>query len=333
MTLPTLSKTWQYAVNQPQTQGNSSSPGYCSYVMYDLKESLVGFSSNPWSVVRSSDGSSVSTGDLWADGGDAVHWDGGTTPSGWVVLQQNAISTGFQLLIWPRNNSGGNQSVVEMYISEAAGFTGGSANGTRPTATDEVDVWNAEGQPEWTDRVALDTVPGVLHVMQSTDGEITRFWLYMNGVVKMWCNIEKPRDAVSGWTIPWICTMASSEYGGTDFQPIYGHLNDINTITACRAGGVPTAHCYYTSESCISSMLGEQQITGAELDSNSYPFFPIGLFSQDVGARGRLGALTDIWWASTATGDGDYYPADLTRQLVQVGDVIMPWNGSAMARI
>lgn len=335
MALPTLSKTWQYAVNQHQVLGNSSNPGYCSYVLYDLKESLIGFSSSPWTVVSSSDGTPGGTGpgDNWANGADAIHYDGGTTPGAWIVLKQTGIAPNFQMLIRPVNNSGGNQSVVEVYISENAGFTGGDYQGTRPTATDEVETWAHPntGQAEWTDRIALDTTPGWLHVQQSSDGEITRWWLYIAGVCHTFFNIEKPRDAMPGWTIPWICSAVVDEYSGTDYRPTYGHLNDLNELTTSRAGGTLT-WLYYTSEFCVDSMLGQRQTSSADLDGGSWPLFPIGLFSNYAGRVGRLGALTDIWWGATAVADGDYYPADLTRQFVQIEDLIVPWNGSTMMR-
>lgn len=147
----------------------------------------------------------------------------------------------------------------------------------------------------------------------------------------MFVNVEKPRDAMPGWLTPWICTVATSAYASTDYQPTYGYLNDVNSLTFSMAGAA-TTKLYYTSEFCVDSMLGQRQTTSADLDGGSWPMLPIGLFSNVSGRVGRLGALTDLWWGATAVADGDYYPADLTRQFVQIVDIIVPWNGSAMTR-
>lgn len=332
MALPVLSKTWQYNTNISITQGNSSPQGYCSQLLFELKEALIGFGSNPWVVVASSNASVANSNDNWAAWTDVRHENPGTAHS-WIVLKQAGVATNFQICFDPIRNSGGNLSVVRTYVSENAGFTGGTTT-NRPTATDEIDTWNhpSTGQPEWTDRILPSSVPGWLHVMQSTDGEITRFLYYSASVNYVFGNIEKPKDVQSGWTIPWIFTFSTSEYSGTDYKPTYGYLNDLCELTPCRAGGVTSAHCYYTAEGCISSTLAEQQSFTAPLDSSSYGMYPIGLWCLDVGAQGRLGALTDIWWASVATSDGDYYPADLSKQFVQVYDLVLPWNGGTMNR-
>ena len=43
----------------------------------------------------------------------------------------------------------------------------------------------------------------------------------------------------------------------------------------------------------------------------------------------RLGSVYDLWYGSTAVGQGDTYPNDSTRQFVQFGHFIFPWNGTA----
>lgn len=339
MALPTLSKTWQYGVNQWINYGPFSYPGECSMLLLNLKNTLTGFASNPWSVVASSNYQTAGSGDNWSTPSNVRHENEGSAHS-WIVLNQPAISANFQMLFNVVRNSGGNLACVYTYFSESGGFWPSPASGgtilNRPTATDEVHSWAHPntGQPQWTAHQSLSDNPGWLHVQQSSDGKVTRWWLYINGTCTLFVNVEAPRDPASAWTTPWICTLCTDEYSGTNYYPPgYGILNDLNELTILRGSGGGNAWAYYTSEGCVSAALGQYQVSPADLDSNSYPMFPIGLFSDTPGARGRIGALNDMWWASTFTGDGDYYPADLTRQFVQVGNLILPWNGSAMSRL
>lgn len=331
MTLPTLSKTWQFVANQQVITGGPL-VGYGA-LMYAWKTALTSFASSPWVVVASSDASSAGAADYWTSASACNTHRNPGTPHCWIVLKQVGVASNFQICIDLNNNSGSAYTVMRLYISESAGFTGGTTS-NRPTATDEVDAWahpSANTQSMWTAAADLTSTAAWLHVAQSTDGEITRWWIFIAGTSTCFVNIEKPRDVMAGWTLPWICTTAIDEYSGTNYVPTYAYLNDLNDVTICRAGGADT-WLYYTSEGCVSSMLGQQHAWTAPLDGNALPFFPIGLYSPTTGRVGRLGALTDIWWGSTIAGTGDYYPADLTRQFVQLYDLIVPWTGGIMMR-
>jgi len=91
-------------------------------------------------------------------------------------------------------------------------------------------------------------------------------------------------------------------------------------------GGAMNA--YLSCEGFGDKAFGQQMLVSNELDG-FWPFTPIGVVSNSAGSRGRLGTAYDLWYGSTAIGDGDTYPADTSRQFAQFGHFIFPWDGSA----
>jgi hypothetical protein len=325
MALPVLQKTWIFSENNTIGTGGPF-VGYGA-LMFAWKTFLTtGLS--PWVVVLSSDAATAGASDLWINAAACnTHHDPGN-PHSWIVLQNDAISPGFQMCVNLERNGGGALTIMDVFFSEAAGFTGGTIN-DRPTATDEVSAHSSTGlgRHNWTDAVDLTVNPAQLHMQRSDDGTITRWWIFVNGYCPCFYTIEEPKDAVPSWSIPWCAVACVDWYAATNYRPTYAYLNDIKTNTTSRADGVGQVNLYLTSEGAISSMLGQLQTSGNDLDGGAFPFFPIGLFSDAAGSRGRLGALTDIWWGSTFPGSGDHYPGDASRQFVQVDDLILPWSG------
>jgi hypothetical protein len=325
MALPTLNKTWLFSPNNVDAVGTPFT-GYGT-LMYAWKVALTTLGSNPWTVVLSSDGSTnVGPADYWLNATDANVHGNGVTHS-WIVLRQAALGggSGLEICVDLRKNGGGAETIMEVYVSTSAGFTGGTL-ANRPTATDEVHTADGAGRHNWTDAIDLTVNPAKLHVAMSDDGTVTRWWIYVNGYCPCFYSIEEPKDAVSGWTDAWFCVACVDWYASTNFRPTYAYLNDINTNTAARVNAAKVK-MYLTSEGFISSMCGQTQTYVNDLDGSAWPFFPIGLFCTTGGARGRHGMLTDLWWGSTTRVDGDHYPADLTRQFAQVGDLVVPWVG------
>jgi hypothetical protein len=319
MALPTLERTWQFDVNNGPYTSNAAA-------LFALKDILVSFSSSPWTVVRSCDSLSVSTSDLWVDSGDVVFGGTGEARS-WIVLKQTGIASNFQICIECREAGGGQDTVVQMFASENAGFTGGSTTG-RATATEER-ACQRSGDPEWWNGSASSAK---LHVMQSQDGKSTRWWYYESNVCLSHVAIEVPSDTPSGWTIPWVVLSTSHYYSATNYFPQYTNLNDDDEDIKGRAGGV-SAKFFLTCEGYGSAMIGQNQTYGNDLDSSSYPILPVGVYSATTGARGRQGRLVDYFFGSTAVNDGDHYPSDGSRQLVQIYDTVQPWGGNpAMQR-
>lgn len=329
MALPTPSKTWQYDKNKgPYTS--------LSDLELAWKRSLTEAASGAWTVVRSCGrvgGVTWTAGatDYWGTGlsNTIAHANEGSSHA-WIVLKQTGIASNFQICLNLVNNDGGGPSVHMMYVSASAGFTGGTTT-NRPTATDEI-ACQTGIKPQWTDAQNLATYPARLNVFQSTDGECTRWSIWLNNLQTAFCVMDKPRNTVSGWTNPWIYVGATTyyNYATAGNFATYGFLHDANTRTFVGQGST-SGSVYLTSEALggNNQAIGRVMTFGGDLDSGFWPFLPIGIYCSTAGLRGRLGELYDLWWGSVTPNDGDNYPADATRLFVQMNDLILPWGGGA----
>ena len=74
MALPTLEKTWQFNVNQAiATTGVVNTDA--QNLLFRIKQTLIGFSSNPWTVVRSSNSVTTGASDLWVAASNLIFID------------------------------------------------------------------------------------------------------------------------------------------------------------------------------------------------------------------------------------------------------------------
>jgi hypothetical protein len=314
MPLPTLSKTWQHNVNQViPAQGSNLATNRRNFKL--LKDSLIGFGTLPWTTRGSSNSTTAGMDavDRWATDADLV-WGGGV--HSWYVFRQTGIATNFEMCLDLNSSS---PYIGTLAVSPSVGFTGGSTS-ARPTATDEIVLINNNvlGGAYNGD---VDTK---LHVMQSTDGQCTRvmFWA-QNGNTTFYL-FDKPNNPVSGWTNPSVSIAIAGGLGGA----VVASLGNLLTAANGRGRGTSTMNLYLTAEGIGSSGNLMDLLTQVnDFDSNA-PFFPIGLLSLTTSHRGRHGSLFDLWYGMTIIANSDTYPNDASRQFAQLGDLILPWNGS-----
>lgn len=329
MALPTLDKTWQYAVNSARYTN-------AAQAMYLIKNTLCTFPSNPWVVLRSNNGSTVADADLWTSS-SAITWNAGSPGyKSWIVLNQPAISPNFQFLIITYYYS--TYSVVnsgfEYYVSENAGFTGGTTT-SKPSASDEVaiafpDIYNRR---IWYDYPTA----GRIHIMQSEDGECTRILIACDSSFQRVLLIEKARNPVENWDIPWMVMnwCARAVYygmGGPVYGefPTYGASYGLDRTTGhlqgrLRTGGRMPLYCAGPRFSNVPAAYWQTIQSYPEV---GYPMFPVSVYCDSVGGVGRLGEFYDLWWGNdTIVKTGQHYPDDGSRQFAQVGNLIVPWDG------
>jgi hypothetical protein len=323
MSLPTLAKTWQFNVNQAiAAQGSQQATN--RRLLRAIKDSLIGFTSSPWATRYSCDSLTAGTAgdgiDRWTADTSVVGNSAGSAHS-WFVMRQTGIATNFELLISCENSS--TLSVIVLAVSPSAGFTGGTTT-ARPTATDEIvllttgNTWNSGAD-----------VNHKLHVMQSSDGQVTRVMLWENNINCLFWAFEKPKNPPSGWTNP----STSFAMGGAStatFQNLSAFLTAGGGQGSSKGRGTATFAMTWTGEgsNSSSSILANGILNAPNDFDSSWPFFPIGLVSTQAGHRGRHGTLFDIWWGSSGTASADTYPADGSRQFAQLANIILPWNGS-----
>jgi hypothetical protein len=308
--LPTPNKIYQ--ISQEYITGASSSQTGQKYNI-GFKNKLCSVASNPWTVVRScakvggTGGTwTVDSSDLWTSY-DEVYIDGSNKP--WVVLKQSAIAPNFQVLIYVYG-----ATTWDVYVSESAGFTGGTST-TRPTATDEVQICtNMESGTSGYNDVHQ-------FVWVSTDGEVTFLVSYHGGRTYMYTTIQKPKNPISQWTLPWVVTVM----GGSNSTPHYfiaDNLSDLTNYTKTTRGRL-----LYTHE-WMNGVMGQNVLTTPDDVNAGVPFnlYPIAVWSDTQGFRGRKAELYDVWW--TVGNDESSMPDDLTRQFIVCDNLAFPWDGT-----
>ncbi len=329
MPMPILIKTWQhlYSGATPTTNilvSTTTQTLRNQTVLHTIKEIMKGVALGAWTCVGSSD--SVAAGldavDRWAAPTNLV-WSVGA--HSWIVLKQTGIGPNFQLCF--DLNTGVPGDLVDCVASPSAGFTGGTTS-ARPTATDEFSIRSGA----WTYTSAND--PIYLHGMVSTDGQCSRFFLCRANLVCGMMLFEVPRFPVGGWSQPFMGFVAGG--GGSTNVPSYvaGLFDNINgwpvlnATSRGRANGGGFRLLWATRAVRSGIPFGYQVLTVPHDITGEMSLGAIALYSDQALVRGRHGMLFDAWAGSSQLGMGETYPADLTRQLVQFRDLVVPWDGS-----
>jgi len=285
--------------------------------MLAFKESLIGFSQNPWTVIGSCDATSFAMDgtDYWVNAQDDVNWSTGA--HSWIVLQQAGISAKFQLCV---DLDVANYSDAIIVVSPTAGF--GTANGgsdgsttARPTATDEVVINNGL---DWLHATATN-YNVAMHVMQSTDGECTRVaWLFNNFVANA-AFFDKVKNPHPSWTEASVYSWYDGNFTET---ATYANYYDSSTRVTAAVSGTNTD--FYLASIGTSTDAWGQTMDAPNGLSNEYEVYPIFLASLTTGRRGIHGALFDFWWATeTGPSAGDTYDG---KKAVQFGYFVWPWD-------
>jgi hypothetical protein len=310
MPLPTLDKTYQFNVNQAFTASGTVLTD-AQKVILAWVSSMLNFASNPWTVVGSANGTgtyNMAGTNTWTAPASLV-WSGSGNHS-WIVLKSSAIGApgGIQLCIALNSNVSWNITVA---VSPSAGFTGGTAT-TRPTATDETLLASANA---WK---GSSSTNGVLHVMQSTDGQVLNMVYFEAMAAQCSFHVSVPKNPISGWAKPSVYWFITS--GVYSMSTHYNNANARGVINGQTS-------FYLTGEGYAGTLIESGQ-NYADDNTSEWPFGPIGLFSLSPLNRGRKGQLYDLWWGATSNVSADNYPADGSRQYVQFVHMIWPWNGS-----
>jgi len=348
MSLPTLSKTWQFAVNQSQAaQGSSQS---CQRLLiYNLIQSLIGNAptytnslgasitpTHMWQVRGSSNGTSASLLALSASGpgtnyitspSNLIGNNNGSAHS-WIVLRQTGLGGTYSEILITCNSaySSYDLSYISVYVTPSQGFTGGS-NTTDPTLpSDCVAILNTNNYGnDGTNRSYT------LHVMTSSDGQCTRAIFCYGSDITGYMFVENAQSPISGWSAPNIF----GSFKGTMGTNLTTRSNYYNSISALAYINGTASLMYFTGETCIgiSPYLITDVYTGPNALSGNYPMLPIGVYSYGYynnysGSKGRYGTMYDLWWGSSANATGTVYPGTTSADFSQFGELILPWNGS-----
>lgn len=313
MALPTLEKTWQFNVNQVLATSGVAETDHIN-MWFLIKQTLTGFSTNPWTVVRSCDSTTVDASDLWLTSANVVP---GTSSHSWIVFQQSAIGgTGgpFQLLVDLNNNSGVGYGNV--YVSHGAGFTGGSVS-TRATATDEVAI--VANAAIISPNIARNLI---VSCQMSSTGDSTRVLVFGSGVCLLMYLFETVSDS--------LLTYKGLSFGttGSVIPTAASHVASTSNSWSGKRTNNYTASLgteVYGGSTTVVAANG-----GAISDiSGAYAIAPLSAHSESVGSKGRVGRIADMWLGSASIPTGSTYPASPDdKEFLQINQFIFPWDGT-----
>lgn len=319
MALPTLTKTYEI---DPNNAGGTSVSNLedCQRTMFALKEALVGggsaeISTKPMTVSLSSDGATAGASDKWVDFLDLI-WSAGA--HSWIVLK-SAGSIGFEICIDLEDANP--YDVGGIFISPSGAFAGGDAS-NRPTAGDEFTALPANS--EWCGN-ATSTFTTKVHVMISTDGNVIMAFVFnLNKLVTMW-RFDLVADPVTGWT-------DALHYWVQSTSPSTTHLLSHAAVSTSVGKYIEEAGTAYNTVFSYEAILAAEVSVGLafvvpnDFDS-AWPLSTVGIWSEDVGARGKLGTLTDIWWVHDFLNTGDQMPdVPTTKQFAVLKNMVVPWD-------
>lgn len=328
MALPTLSKTWQFDVNNAAAAG-ASALITCRNYLFEIKNALSGSATLPWIIASSCDGQGGAGSFGNNDNIDRIHladashivWAAAGSKHTWIVFKQTGLDNNASFCFDCNNATAANATIT---FSPAAGFDGGTATAA-PTATDGITICNST----WGGPAAATA--GKISVLQSTDGECTRVLICRSSyAVGYWFfdKIKNPTEGMS--TYPLIVSTQGLSTNTANVSTV-ANLSDIAKATYVSGYIDDTSVLYaLTGEGYASALLNET-MAFADEDTSSWPMLEIGVYSNTAPHRGRKGEMYDMWWGSTANATGTDYPEDATCQFVQAGHIILPWLGDGTA--
>jgi hypothetical protein len=343
MPLPSLEKTWQYDVNNVQAVTGTTLTTM-RQLWRAIKDGLLAFGTLPWIVEYSCDsavaGSAGDNVDRWDSDTDLV-WQAAAsgTARSWFVFSN---ADGVQMLWECRAQTTTTGKSIAIYMSPAAGFTGGTTT-QRPTATDEIPLVTGDsstashcgaGQASNTTDFAF-----AWHILHSTDGLVTMVVICQGGNCSGFWYFGRVSQPVTGWTTPVVHAVFGGLSGTSPGAITYNETADKNSTTAAnlRTGALFNAveadwfpaGIALGAGAANSSEPGGRVILVANEISSEWELPQVSIACSVSGARGMAhGRLFDVRWVSSARAAGDTFPGDGSRTRVVMGPFVIPWNGS-----
>jgi hypothetical protein len=287
--------------------------------------------SGQWTCVRSCDGNTISTANLWTSAASIAL--NGSGKKSWITLRN--VVNGWQFQI--DNTVNGGWVEVQLWVSPAAGFTGGNTTGTYPTATDEFRI-NTFGVFLGTGGAVADPAFKAF-VWNSADGAIMRVWWWYGGNPMGFWEVNRVTAAVGAGS--WVPVMGSwFSNGNTYTSPNWPISFDqyraqTNVRTRTPANVVESLAFTYDASGvvvgAIVDVVGQDQATLQYLWTAP---FGLEVSGQASPRNGLVGYLADQWWGPSQSppfshvplfGNGDTIDGG---QLIVIGQMILPWDGT-----
>ena len=327
MAMPTLEKTYEFFVNH-NYGGGMTDHEWSAYSFWKIKDRLVNWSSNPWTVVSSSNKSIAGAADYWLDYTTDVNWGNAGYTHSWIVLER---PTGGQLLLDCKANASTREDYCALAWSNEGLFTGGSTTNCPTAADEQYFIGSATTYFNWSNGTAKASQ---LHMIHSTDGEIDHILMTYNGTAFLYWSAVTPICPVSDYTLLNLFwgrgndTMAAIPTAGNLLTTPYwrGKISASGDGTGKFTGQTTALITGYSS----SAYWFINQSPTVNDFSNRYPMYPMALYSDTAGYEGRHCSFSDMWLVKgLSTGDTlEENALSPTYEFAVFNELALPWNGT-----
>lgn len=327
MALPAKQKTWNITPSV-QVVGTGSIVTIIQPMVLGIKNLLKAMSGVTVKGSSNSVAGAMDGVDRWTLSTNLVANSNGVAHS-WIVLTFANMGGVDVFIGWDNTN----YEQCRMKWSPGGLYTGGNAT-TNPTATDEINP-NGGGIAASIDTNSSTSTDRRYSVGCASDG--SAFYVLFaraNTFQYHWILQQVPSSVVS----PAVFTPAVVSWcNGSGSRPT--NTAPISNSFQGRLAGAGTPTSFVTASLVFgvealgvsagpagTSLGGTSDLQGA----GAAIMHPLGIWSPSTNAtvKGRVGNMIDIWTGLSSAPDGDTYPNDSSRQFIQVGTFVFPWDGS-----
>jgi hypothetical protein len=221
----------------------------------------------------------------------------------WVLLQNDHIATGFQVL-W--NFTSASSAIYCDCTFSLVGFTGGSLTNA-PTST----FGCKQAAIGWKTYVAATTVSA--NVFSSSDYQCTRIFMGPTTVTGFMI-FDRPHTVQPWYTAPNFVLMSLGSGVYADFG---------SSASQAIVGSNRMSH--YVWHRLSASMAG-----AAGDNQGAWPVDYAQIQCSGVPRHGHLGHLQDLWFVLASLAVGDAFPGDGSRQQIVIGNLVLGNDGTAL---
>lgn len=291
--LPALAKTWVLSANNRVPY--SSVQGVVRSELLGVKSAWM--QSGALQVVGSSNGTVAAM-----DGTD--RWNLEEDVEGWIVLV--APMMGNVQLLLAKTPSGAKIAYAPSY--QLVSGRPWSAQ-EHVLSDDEFDVRDPRGDRLWSTGYATDGTAFWFFLARARSIHRCVFFQLCSSVVEAPATFD---PAVVGFSL--------------DNRGLEATGFSLKARGRATVNGIAT-QLFIGGESYGGAPLAADAQPGISDLQGGYIVQPLSLWSETPGARGKVGDLVDVWAGTPSLEDGDLLPDDGTKQMIAVGQFILPWDG------